>query len=58
MTADSFVAFYLQQGVVIAVDSVNRAPEFMVGKKMVAGRLRADPAVLADESVSLKSLVA
>lgn len=58
MAADSFLAFYLQQGVVIAVDSVNRAPDFMVGKKMVAGRLRADPAVLADESVSLKSLVA
>ena len=58
MAADSFVAFYLQQGVVIAVDSVNRAPDFMVGKKMVAARLRADPAVLADESVILKSLVA
>lgn len=58
MSADSFVAFYLQGGTVIAVDSVNRAPDFMVGKKMVAARLRADPAVLADESVALKTLVA
>ena len=43
---------------VIAVDSVNRAPDFMMGKRLVAGRLRADPAALADESVALKSLVA
>lgn len=58
MEADSFVAFYLREGVVIAVDSVNRAPDFMMGKRIVASRLRADPAVLADESVALKSLVA
>ena len=42
----------------IAVDAVNRPQEFMLGKKMVAARLKADPAVLADESVVLKSLVA
>lgn len=58
MEADSFAAFYLQDGVVIAVDAVNRPQEFMLGKKMVAGRLRSDPALLADESVALKSLVA
>jgi 3-phenylpropionate/trans-cinnamate dioxygenase ferredoxin reductase subunit len=58
MAADSFVAFYLREGVVIAADSVNRAADFMMGKKMVAGRLRTDPAALADETVTLKSLVA
>jgi 3-phenylpropionate/trans-cinnamate dioxygenase ferredoxin reductase subunit len=58
MEADSFAAFYLKDGVVIAVDAVNRPQEFMLGKKMVAARLKADPAVLADESVVLKSLVA
>lgn len=58
MAADSFVAFYLKDDVVIAVDSVNRPADFMMGKKMVAGRLRADAAALADETVTLKSLVA
>ncbi len=58
MEADSFAAFYLKDGVVIAVDAVNRPQEFMIGKKMVAARLEAGPAVLADESVVLKSLVA
>ena len=58
MDADSFAAFYLQEGVVIAVDAVNRPQDFMVGKKMVAARLKADPATLADEIVVLKSLVA
>ena len=58
MEADSFAAFYLKDGVVIAVDAVNRPQDFMVGKKMVAARLKADPATLADESVVLKSLVA
>jgi len=57
MAADSFVAFYLREGVVIALDSVNRPADFMAGKKMVAARLRADPATLADETVSLKALV-
>lgn len=57
MAADNFVVFYLRDGVVIAVDSVNRPADFMVGKKLVAGRVRAEPSVLADERVPLKSLV-
>ncbi|HSW14577.1 MAG TPA: FAD-dependent oxidoreductase [Solimonas sp.] len=57
MEQDSFAAFYLQDGVVIAVDTVNRPQDFMFGKKIVAGKLRPDPAMLADESVALKSLV-
>lgn len=58
MDGDSFAAFYLQNGIVIAVDSVNRAQDFLMGKKMVAGRMRIDPSALVDESISLKSLVA
>lgn len=53
----SFLAFYLREGVVIAVDSISRAPEFTVAKKLVAGRLSPDPAQLADETVTLKSLL-
>ena len=52
----SFAAFYLKDGVVIAVDAVSRAPEFMVGKKLISGRVKIDPATLADESTDIKSL--
>lgn len=57
MADNSFAAFYLQNGVIIAVDAVNRPKDFMLGKKLVAGRVSADPAVLADESTDLKSLL-
>lgn len=57
MEADNFSAFYLKDGVVISVDTVNRPQDFMVGKKMVAAKMKIDPAVLADESVVLKTLV-
>lgn len=58
MENNSFAAFYLQDGIVISVDSVNRAQDFLMGKKMVAGKMRIDPAALVDESVALKTLVA
>lgn len=57
MAADNFAAFYLKDGVVISLDTVNRPQDFMIGKKMVAARLVVDPAILADESASLKALV-
>lgn len=57
MAADNFAAFYLKDGVVISLDTVNRPQDFMIGKKMVAARLKIDPAILADESISLKTLV-
>lgn len=57
MEANNFSAFYLQDGVIISIDCVNRPQDFMIGKKLVAGKVKADPAVLADESVALKSLV-
>lgn len=58
IAADSFVAFYLQDGVVISADAVNRPQEFMVSKKLVAERMRVLPEVLADESQPLKAPVA
>lgn len=58
MAHDSFSALYLKDGVVIAADAVNRPKDFMVAKKLVAGRVKAEPDTLADESVDLKSLVA
>jgi 3-phenylpropionate/trans-cinnamate dioxygenase ferredoxin reductase subunit len=52
----SFCTFYLRGGVIIAVDAVNRAAEFMVSKRLVAERARAD-ARISDESEPLQGLL-
>lgn len=57
MEANNFSAFYLKDGVVISVDCVNRPQDFMIGKKLVGGKMKIAPATLADESVVLKTLV-
>jgi 3-phenylpropionate/trans-cinnamate dioxygenase ferredoxin reductase subunit len=41
---------------VIAVDAVNSAPEFIVGKKLVAAQARVAPAELVDKSISMKDI--
>jgi 3-phenylpropionate/trans-cinnamate dioxygenase ferredoxin reductase component len=53
----SFAAFYLKEECVIAVDAVNRAKEFMVGKRLVAERKPAVPAKLRDEAIDVKTLL-
>ena len=40
---------------VLAVDTVNRIPEFMLAKRLVAERMRGRPERLADDSVPLKN---
>ena len=52
----SFAVFYLRQGMLLAVDAVNRAPEFMVSKQLIAEHARLDPARLRDERVAVKDL--
>lgn len=51
-----FAVFYLQAGRVIAVDAVNAAPEYIVGKRLVAASATVAPADLADTSVSMKDI--
>jgi len=58
MEQRSFSLFYLQAGQVIACDCVNRSQDFMIAKRLVAGRCAIDPALLADEASPLKALVA
>jgi len=53
----SFCAFYLCDGAVVAVDAVNRAGEFMVAKRLVAERVRADAQCIADEKQPLQALL-
>jgi 3-phenylpropionate/trans-cinnamate dioxygenase ferredoxin reductase subunit len=52
----SFAAFYLREGAVIAVDAVNRPPEFMMGKRLITQKNIVDQDKLADQSVPVKEL--
>ena len=54
--ANQFAVFYLKQGRVVAADAVNSPKEFMLCRRLVGQP--ADPAVLADPSADLKSLLA
>lgn len=54
----SFIAFYLKDGRVIAADAINRPAEFMASKRLIGDRAKVNAKDLADESVSLKSLIA
>lgn len=54
----SFIAFYLRQGQLIAADAINRPSEFMASKRLIGDRIKASAEELADEAVSLKSLIA
>ena len=53
----SFAAFYLRDGVIIAVDAINRPPEFMHGKRLITDKIIVDKNKLADESIPLKELL-
>ena len=52
----SFALYYLAQGELLAVDSVNSMKDFMNGKKWIAERKHPDTARLADTSVDLKTI--
>jgi 3-phenylpropionate/trans-cinnamate dioxygenase ferredoxin reductase subunit len=53
----SFAVFYLQGARILAVDTVNRMPEFQLAKRIVAEDLRIPASALGDESVALKDLL-
>ena len=53
----SFLALYLREGRVIAVDSVSRPGEFMAAKKLVAQRALVSAERLADETQPLRELL-
>ena len=57
MDADDFAMFYLKDGVLSAVDTVNRPREFMACRKLVPERPRIDPTRLADESIPMKEMI-
>ena len=52
-----FSVFHLRDGVLAAVEAVNAAPDYMLGKKWIADGLRIDPARLADTNLPIKQVV-
>ncbi len=56
-TGRSFAVFYFRKGSLIAVDAVNRAAEFMAGKKLITAGAGVDPSMLADENVPMKDIL-
>ena len=53
----AFSVFYLQGRRILAVDTVNRAPDFLAAKRLVAEDIRLTEQQLADETVALKDLL-
>lgn len=56
--AGAFCAFYLSGRRVLAADTVNRIPDFMQSKRLIAERVEVSPEQLADETVPLAMLLA
>ena len=52
-----FSLFHLRGGVLAAVEAINAAPDYMLGRKWIAEGLRPDPVRLADISVPIKQVV-
>lgn len=52
-----FAVFHLREGRVAAVEAVNAAPEYIVGRKLIAEGTPIAPARLADTSIPMKSVV-
>lgn len=57
MQEAKFAAFYLRDGVLIAVDAVNSPPEYLGGKQLIQRRARIAPAALADLSRPFKDVM-
>ena len=52
----SFAVFYLKDGVLVAVDAVNRAPEFMMANMLTQKKAVLDPARIRDEAIPVKEI--
>lgn len=55
--ARKFAVFHLRDGAVAAVEAVNSAPEYLVGRKLIAERARVAPERLGDMSVPIKNVM-
>jgi 3-phenylpropionate/trans-cinnamate dioxygenase ferredoxin reductase subunit len=51
-----FAVFHLREGRVAAVEAVNAAPEYIVGRKLIADGQRVAPERLADQAIPMKNI--
>lgn len=51
-----FAVFHLRDGAVAAVEAVNAAPEYLIGRKMIADGAKVAPESLADISIPMKQI--
>ncbi|HJW40678.1 MAG TPA: FAD-dependent oxidoreductase [Rhizomicrobium sp.] len=54
--ARKFAVFHLRNGSVAAVEAINAAPEYLVGRKLIADGAKIAPERLADTSIPMKSI--
>ena len=54
--ARKFAVFHLRDGAIAAVEAVNAAPEYLVGKKLIAEGKKIAPERLADTSIPMKTI--
>jgi 3-phenylpropionate/trans-cinnamate dioxygenase ferredoxin reductase subunit len=54
--ARKFAVFHLRDGAVAAVEAVNAAPEYMIGKRLVAEGKKIAAETLADTSIPMKQM--
>jgi 3-phenylpropionate/trans-cinnamate dioxygenase ferredoxin reductase subunit len=52
----SFAVFHLRQGAIAAVEAVNAAPEYMMGRRLIAARAQVAPERLADKTIPMKDM--
>jgi 3-phenylpropionate/trans-cinnamate dioxygenase ferredoxin reductase subunit len=55
--ARKFAVFHLRNGTVAAVEAVNAAPEYMIGRKLIADGTQVTPERLADTAIPMKNIV-
>lgn len=56
--ARKFAVFHLREGRVAAVETVNAAPEYLVGRRLIAEGARVAPERLADTAIPMKNITA
>jgi 3-phenylpropionate/trans-cinnamate dioxygenase ferredoxin reductase subunit len=54
--ARKFAVFHLRDGAVAAVEAVNAAPEYLIGRKLIAVGSKVPPERLADTSIPMKTI--
>jgi 3-phenylpropionate/trans-cinnamate dioxygenase ferredoxin reductase subunit len=52
-----FAVFHLRDGAIAAVEAVNAAPEYLIGRKLIADGAHVAPERLADMTIPMKNIV-